>query len=601
MREERLPRTQRGVSRAEWLAFGAAVLLFFLIRLPLFFEPAVRLGWHSDAAAFGLMGRDMYEGRFHLFWYGQSYMGTLTSAFAALGGLLVAPFGVTPPVGPLALRIGTAIEWILMMFFYWIGMRIAFGPAVAAVTALLLATGPGWFFHSQLAPRGAEMLLLISGAIFALAVRGLERRRDWFLFGLLSGLGWWMHQGVVFAIGGVLVVHLLRSRVWEIARPRSLVDFLFMRGRSAALQVVNAVLLLLLAAGIVRDFRPRFSAFFLHEPVFEPLVAWAVFRVLAAAIQSRRLRVVLTHLSRERSVWLPRAALFVVGATLAYTPVIIGGILGLYENTYGFSAPFQTPSGVVTHLVRTLRSDFWTLIDADVTPAGVATTAALLALLAGSVVRHRKAVADLLAARPAAWGPRAIAGVTLLLCFAFFFFSRRAYEGAVRYIAPAIPVLFAFAVAEGAEWWAKGRKAVRVAAAAAILTLTLGYAVQRMQLVDEIVEHRAEGRFFTGGGFSTGPVFDPFPAMAAIERGGYRVCYATYASAMKLEWLLDRRVQFISHNSVEPRRELARRLAALPGPKCFVDRDGNVRPWDPAEHDDSIGRAAAERLRRMRR
>ena len=600
MTEERLQRTERGVSRAEWFAFAAALLLFFLIRLPLFFEPAVRLGWHSDAAAFGLMGRDMYEGRFHLFWWGQSYMGTLTSAFAALGGVILAPFGVTPPVGPLALRLGTAVEWSLMMFFYWFGMRAAFGPAVAAVTALLLATGPGWFFHSQLAPRGAEMLLLISGAIFALAVRGLERRRAWFVFGLLYGLGWWMHQGVVFAIGGVLLVLFLRSRLWEIARPSSLSASLLMRGRPTGLQIVNAVLLLLVAAGIVRDFIPRFPALFLHEPVFEPLVVWAAFRLVCAAFMSRRMREALAHLSSQRGVWMPRSALFIAGAVLAYLPVIVGSVLGAYENTYGFSAPFQTPSGVVSHFVRALRSDFWTLIDAQPTPIGIATTAALLVLLAGSAIRHRRAIGDLFMARPGAYGPRAMAGVTVILCLAFYLLSRRAYEGAVRYIAPAVPFLFAFAVAEGAALWAARKRAMRVAAAAAVLVLTLGYAVQRMQLVDEIVAKRAEGRFFTGGGFSSGPVFDPFPTMAAIDRGGYRICYAHYATAFKLEWLLDRRVQFISYNSVEPRRALARELATRPVPKCFVDGEGNVRPWDPAEHDDSIGRAAAERLRRMR-
>lgn len=592
---------ERGISRAEWLAFAAAVLLFALIRLPLFFEPAVRLGWHSDAAAFGLMGRDMLEGRFHLFWWGQSYMGTLTSAFAALGGLIVAPFGVTPSVGPLGMRIGTAIEWVLMMFLYWIGMRVAFGPAVAVVTALLLATGPGWFFHSQLAPRGAEMLLLLSAAIFALSVRGLERRRDWFLFGVLSGLGWWMHQGVFFAIGGAFAVQLLRSRTWAIARPSSLLDFLFMRGRPPALRIVNAVLLVLVTAAVVHDFVPQVPVLFLHEPLLEPLLVWAAVRLLSAAARSPRLRAAVMHLRRTRDLWLPRAALFLAGALLAYSPVIIGGMLGAYKNTYGFSAPFQTPSGFVSHLLRTARSDFWTLIDAQKTPVGIATTAALLVLLTGSAVRHRRAIRDLLIARPAAYGPRAIAGITLLLCFAFYLGSRRAYEGSVRYIAPAVPILFVFAVAEAAVWWSRGKAGLRIGAAAAVLVLTLGYAVQRMDLVEEIGTARAEGRFFTGGGFSSGPRFDPRPTMAAIRRGGYRVCYAEYATAIKLEWLLDRDVRFISHNSIEPRRELARRLAALPVPKCYVDGQGDVRPWDPGEHDDSIGRAAAERLRRMSR
>ncbi|HEU4521012.1 MAG TPA: glycosyltransferase family 39 protein [Thermoanaerobaculia bacterium] len=577
----------RRIPPAEWLLFSAVVLTFFLLRLPLFREPGLRLGWHSDAAAFGLIAREMYEGEFRLFWYGQSYMGTLTSAFGAVGGLLVAPFGVTPAVGPLALRIGTAIEWVLMMSLYWLGLRIAFGPAVAILTTLLLTTGPDWFFHSQPAPRGGEMLLLLSAAVFAVAARGLERRRDWLIFGVLSGIGWWMHQGIVFTIGAALLVAALRSPAWAILRsPRE------QRRWPPLVRVMNVVLLVLVGAAVVRDFWPRFPALFLYNALAETVAAWVLFRAGVALMWDARVREAIHFID------LRRALLFAAGFVTGYAPVIVGRLSGATEGTYGFSAPLQTLPGVVAHLLRTLRSDFWILIGASATPLGVTTTICLLALLLASLVRHRVAIRDFLLLRPGTWGPRAIAGATLLLCAAFWVGSTRAYGGAVRYIMPALPMLFAFALAEAARWWQMARP-MRIAAAAVVSLLVIGYAVQTLRLVDDITAARAEGRFFTGAGFRSGPTFDPRPVTAAITRGGYEVCYADYSIAMMLEWILDRRVTFLSYNSVEPRRALARRLSSEPSKKCFVDREGRVRPWNPAEHDDSIRRRARERLLRL--
>ncbi|HUP45682.1 MAG TPA: glycosyltransferase family 39 protein [Thermoanaerobaculia bacterium] len=583
----------RRISRGEWLAFAAVILAFVLIRLPLFREPGLRLGWHSDAAAFGLIARDLYEGVPRLFWYGQSYMGMLTSAFGALAGIILMPFGVEPAVGPLALRLGTAIQWVLMMLLYWLGMRIAFGPAVALVTALLLTTGPDWFFHSQLAPRGGEMLLFLSAAVFALSVQGLARRRDWLLLGFLAGIGWWMHQGVIFAVGAALLVVVLRSRAWAIARRERVGPdhTLFMSGAPFALRLVNVILLGLVAAAIVREFVPRFPAFFLYHAVAEALAAWIAFRAVVALVRNEAIRDAIRHLVQNRAHWLPHAALFVFGALAGYAPVIVGKLAGMEEGTYGFSAPLQSPREIVAQTLRVARSDFWLLIGAAATPLGIVTTTALLVLLAAHIVRER---------RHALRGPRSIAGATILLCAVFYVVSSRAYEGAVRYIMPALPMMFAFAVAEAEVWWREGGRGMRALGAAAVLALTLGYTLQSTDLVRDLAAGRAEGRFFTGAGFSSGPAFDPRPVLAAIEHGGYEVCYADYNIAMMLEWLLDRRVRFLSYNSVEPRRELAQRLAALPVRKCFVDGHGNVQPWDPRMHDTTIGRTAQERLRRLR-
>ncbi|MFP5246947.1 MAG: hypothetical protein ACLGH0_09655, partial [Thermoanaerobaculia bacterium] len=59
-------------------------------------------GFNSDAAIIALMGKKMFEGRgFDVFFWGQNYVGPLTSMCIAFAGVFVGA------VDPLALRIGS--------------------------------------------------------------------------------------------------------------------------------------------------------------------------------------------------------------------------------------------------------------------------------------------------------------------------------------------------------------------------------------------------------------------------------------------------------------------------------------------------------------
>jgi hypothetical protein len=561
----------RSISRREWIAFAAVVAVFWLLRFPMYGQPGLLLGWHSDAAVFGLMARDIYEGTFHYFWWGQSYLGTLTQIFGALGGAIVAPFGVDPPVGPLGMRVGTAIEWIAGAGFYWLALRTAFGPAVAIVTALLMMMGPDWFFHSQLAPRGAEMHLFMSGALLLLfAATDLRRRRDWLIFGLLSGLGWWFHQGVVFTIAAILAVKAAAAfSLWR-RRPGQ---------RSAAwkanivARAIDIVLIVWLATSVVHEFIPAVPAFFLHNPVLEPLTIWLIFRAIAAVAFDGPARDAIADAWHARSAWLPKGALFLAGALAAYSPILIARARGEFEGTYGLGFALRSLSDALRQLGHVVRSDFWSLIGASLSPSGAVIAIVLVTLLVVRVVRWRGTLA---------YGLRGVAALSVVFSFLFYVASPRAFAGAVRYLMPVLPILWAFALAEAEEWWRSGSRAARLAAAVCVVALAGTYAVQTLRLVDDLRSARAEGRFYTGAAVAAGPSFDPRPVIAEIERGGWRICYAPFAVGMNLEWLMDRRVRFISHQSVEPRRALARQLAARPERKCSVSWQGEVREWDPA-------------------
>jgi hypothetical protein len=148
------------------------------------------------------MGRAIAEGRdFPLFFWGQRYLGTVTAMLAAL-------IGWGRHVGPLELRAAAALEVAGGLVFFWLGLRQAVGRRPAMVTALWLAAGPPFLFHFTIAPLGGQ-LFLAGGALFWCATRP---RINWFVFGVLSGVGWWMHQGVVFVLLPALAVILVRER-----------------------------------------------------------------------------------------------------------------------------------------------------------------------------------------------------------------------------------------------------------------------------------------------------------------------------------------------------------------------------------------------------
>lgn len=191
--------------RASLAGIGA---LFVAIRLPLYSCPGLILGWNSDAALFGMMARAMREGwDFPLYFWGQFYLGTLTSMIAAMAGFAIGE------VGPLALRIAAALEVAVAAVFFWLALRREFGR-VAMVALLWLAAGPSFLFHFTIAPIGAEELLLAASVLFWYATRArFDFAREWLVLGLLAGLGTWLHQGVVFLCAAIAVALLVERKV----------------------------------------------------------------------------------------------------------------------------------------------------------------------------------------------------------------------------------------------------------------------------------------------------------------------------------------------------------------------------------------------------
>lgn len=191
------------IRRWEWVCILAVAVVFTAIRVPLFTNDGLLLGWNSDAAIFGLMARAIREGSdTPLYFWGQFYLGTLTSIFTALGAWLMR----APEIGPATLRVTAALEGFASILFFWLGLRRTYGTGAAMTAAFWLAAGPAFLFHFTIAPIGAEQLFFAASVLFWYATRvRLATASEWLVGGILCGLFLWLHQGIAFLIAGVAV------------------------------------------------------------------------------------------------------------------------------------------------------------------------------------------------------------------------------------------------------------------------------------------------------------------------------------------------------------------------------------------------------------
>jgi len=517
------------------IPLAVAIAIFIALRLPLFFDPALHLGWNSDSAILGLIANAIAAGRdFPLFYWGQSYLGPLTSYLAAPLVWLMHPMR--------ALRFAASIQMLAGIIFYWLGLRRAFDERVANAAAILLAIGPTYVIHFSVATIAGESMFVLSAIIFWFAqITELARPRHWLILGLLGGFGWWIHQGTIFALAAAILVKIDRSWIRDLHWPRSAIV-----AGLAMLIGADAIL------GALRSLGLEVPALFLYQPLIEPLVALVVLLAIANFDVLRRV-------VRIDS----RLPLFALGAVIGYLPVIVGTLRGAVLKTYGLSVPPMPLRGTVAHAMTFVRHDVWMLAGGGI--------ASLIIIVACVVAIARRPRFDM---------PL----VTIVLCVLFYLFSSRAYPGTVRYIVSALPMIYAFA----ADELLRIRAGVIGVLAAAVLLL-----IPAIKLVREVGEARAEVYGHFGG------EFDPRPVLRTIESQGYTVCYAEYWTAYKLQWVSDERVRFIPYHSYDRTKEQSRALAATPGRKCFVTSVGAVSEFHPRPEDDAVSKKAREHLREM--
>jgi 4-amino-4-deoxy-L-arabinose transferase-like glycosyltransferase len=187
--------SQSDRSGADRLWLVAILLLGLAPRAYLLF--ITNFGIESDEAIVGLMAKHFIENAvMPVFYYGQSYMGSLEPLFVA------AAFKLTG-VGNVGLKLVPLCFSLLHIYLvYRLAIRFT-SISGARIAALLCSLAPSALIHWSVKARGGFIELVVIGtACLILAVDVIEidrhRRVRAFFLGLLLGLGWWVNNQIVY-------------------------------------------------------------------------------------------------------------------------------------------------------------------------------------------------------------------------------------------------------------------------------------------------------------------------------------------------------------------------------------------------------------------
>lgn len=196
-----------------------ALLLVAALALRLFLLAGPQTELEADEAIVGLMGRHILEGERPIFYYMQSYLGSLEAylvagSFALLGSSTFA-LKLVPLVAAL----------IFVGLVFATGYRVG-GLAAAVVSGLYVAAPPAFLALWSLKARGGYIEVLVIGQLLILLAIGAGKQRSLgpgrgALIGFLAGLGVWTNPlvGVYLVPIALYLALALRGRLLGIWIP----------------------------------------------------------------------------------------------------------------------------------------------------------------------------------------------------------------------------------------------------------------------------------------------------------------------------------------------------------------------------------------------
>jgi hypothetical protein len=572
------------------VALAAGVLgLFLALRWPLLTEPGLARGWTSDAGVFGLAGKRIYQhGQIPVFFWGQNYLGTLTSILEAGIGAALMASPLAPGVWTLALRLATMVEVFLGAVFFWLGLRHGFSKAAAALAFVWLAAGPEYLFESSVIARD-ENVFLCAGVLFWLAARSFDPRLTGQSFdstagclrlGLIAGFSWWMNQGVVFVLAAVGILVLQQTQTYaSLRRSLHFRDRFLLRAAPlgwnvsaaalAAARVWSTGLLVWVALGILNELELVSTGFFLFDPLRESLGLWLASQILFEVLWGNREihRQIWRNARHDLTAGFGRLLAFAGGALVGFSPVILGRFLHWYTVTYGRQSFSIGLGGIVPHLRRVIFEDLWTWIGAGPSLFLRTALAAAVGLLAW---RRRRDLAAFFSLRAEAATPIRLAGTVVALCLLFYVFALR-LGGPPRYIVEGAPAALGILATAVLSLFSR-REGKSVRNAARLAALVLGSLLLASQVRQALALRRR---------ILDQP--DPRATVASIREAGYGICYASVWDSYRLQFVGDEAVKFIPYKNRSRNRDESENLIVQPGGKCLLFPDGTFREFLPSD------------------
>ena len=151
-----------------------------------------------DEIIVGLMGLHVIHGDFPVFFYGQSFMGSLEAFFS---GSLFQLIGVTP----FALELLPVILSLIFIVLQYFLVKKYFNNRVALISILLIAIPPlfllRWIHearpHYPLTMIFGNLLLLISHQLIYHPLPSQTKKLFYMALGLIAGIGWWTNYLII--------------------------------------------------------------------------------------------------------------------------------------------------------------------------------------------------------------------------------------------------------------------------------------------------------------------------------------------------------------------------------------------------------------------
>src|SRR5437763_3117271 len=212
-RPEKAPRDTSQVARASstrinWGICAALMLIAALFRA--YLMNTVFAHVDSDQAVLGLMAYHIQAGERPVFYYGQSYMGSLEAYLAAPLFSLFGANDWTLRLPTLAFSVG------FVGALYWLGVTL-YSRRIAVLAGLFVALGPAILMNwSTVAGAGYIEIMVCGVLLFLLAVRYPDLRAmpvtAALASGFLAGLGVWMQPMIgeyLIPLAAAFVVRLL--------------------------------------------------------------------------------------------------------------------------------------------------------------------------------------------------------------------------------------------------------------------------------------------------------------------------------------------------------------------------------------------------------
>ncbi len=309
----------------EPISFFLALVAFLFFRLPL--VPLWWMDFQSDFALVGVMAEHTKQGNFPIYFYGQNYMGGAEWLTAALLSKIVDGANY---ISPLVLRINSLSWWFSVGVVWFLALRRE-KILWAHVFLWACAFGSQHVLRVSVLQEMSPQPLVFAGMLFSLWQIGIEKKMPWLWIGLISGVAWWINQGVVFFLVPLFfALTFYPQKAWQ-KDPWKF--FLSPERKLKRLYTVGFVfgvigILVALAGGIQLSSPIRFklpNGLSLTRDVFLVValvhLGWKGFRVFRGGLLK-------WHECRG-------LLFFMGGFAVGFAPSWLGRILGLYEKSYG--------------------------------------------------------------------------------------------------------------------------------------------------------------------------------------------------------------------------------------------------------------------------